>query len=66
MNNHGRNNTDDRPTQGDSLHSREGRGVFGSEGKQDRVRTPIEDSKSNPNGRRVGKRSAKGSLRTQP
>ena len=62
----GRNNTNNRSTQGNSLHNGSCEPILDSEGEQNRVGTPTEDSKSNFNERRVGKRSLKGSLRTQP
>jgi len=62
----GRNNTNNRSTQSNSLHNGECNRLLDSQGEQNRVGTLTEDSKSNLNERRVGKRSIKGSLRTQP
>jgi len=62
----GRNNRNNKPSQSDSIHSGECKRLLYSQGEQNRVGTPTEDSKSNFNERRIGKRSIKGSLRTQP
>jgi len=62
----GRNNRNNKPSQSDSIHSGECKRLLDSEGEQDRVGAPIENSKSNTDERRIGKRSLKGSLRTQP
>jgi len=62
----GRNNRNNKPSQSHSIHSGECKRLLDSQGEQDRVGTPTEDSKSNTDERRVGKRSLKGSLRTQP
>jgi len=62
----GRNNRNNRSTQSNSLHNGSCESILDSQGKQNRVGTFTEDSKSNTDERRVGKRSLKGSLRTQP
>jgi len=62
----GRNNRNNKPSQSHSIHSGECKRLLDSQGKQNRVGAPTEDSKSNFNERRVWKRSLKGSLRTQP
>ena len=66
MNTNGRNNNPNRPESSNSLHHGECNPILDSEGKSDRVGAFVKNSKSNTNERRVGKRSLKGSLRTQP
>ena len=62
----GRNNRNNQPESSDRVHNEERREVCNSESFSDRIGKSSEDSKSNTDERRVGKRSFKGSLRIQP
>ena len=61
----GRNNRNNQPEPGDRVHNEERTEIRHSESFSDRIGKSTEDSKSNTDERRVGKRSIKGSLRIQ-
>ena len=62
----GRNNRNNKPESGDRVHNEERSEVCNIQSFSDRIGKSTEDSKSNLDERRVGKRSIKGSLRIQP
>lgn len=62
----GRNNRNNQPESSDRVHNEERTEVRNSQSFSDRIGKSSEDSKSNADERRVGKRSLKGSLRIQP
>ena len=62
----GRNNRNNKPESSYRVHNEERTEVCNSQSFSDRIGKSSEDSKSNTDERRVGKRSLKGSLRIQP
>lgn len=62
----GRNNRNNQSESSDRVHNEERTEIRNIQSFSDRIGKSSEDSKSNANERRVGKRSGKGSLRIQP
>jgi len=62
----GRNNRNNQSELGDRVHNEERTEIRHSKSFSDRIGKSTEDSKSNTDERRVGKRSIKGSIRIQP